>query len=102
MADSHYDQKNAGKNGCDSKACRAIIRDNAIDDDCKGCRRTIDLHTAAAEKRDKKSSDDGSIEPLLRPDAGCDGKRDRQWQGNDGNDDTGDHVAHGLFFAVVL
>ena len=102
VADSHYDQKNAGKNGCDSKTCRTVIRDNAIDDDYKGCRRTTDLHTAAAEKRDKKSSDDGSVETLLRPDAGCDGKRDRQWQGNDGNDDTGDHVAQGLFFAVVL
>ncbi len=89
---AHDHEQDAGHDRGDHQAVVAVFLDDAVDDDDESAGRAADLDAAAAQDRDEEPGDDGGIKPLLRLDAGCDGKGDRERQGHDADDDPGGQV----------
>ena len=68
----------------------------------KSRRRSRDLDAASAQKGDQEARDNGSVDTLLGADARRQCQGDRQWQRDNGDDDTGDHVLNELLLCVGL
>ena len=99
---AHQDEHNTCKNGCNGKSFNSLGGNDTRNYGCKGCGRTADLDTAAAEKSADKAGYYGGVKSNGGTYAGCYCKGYREGESDDRNDKTCNKVICELLFCVFF
>ncbi len=93
---AHEHQDDTRHERCDFKARDAVFGGDASQDGDERARWACDLHTAAAEQRDARTTDDRGVEPLFGTRSRGNRKRHCQGKGHDTDDEAGDDIGQQL------
>ena len=99
---SHHQQDDAGHQRRDGESLNPILLHDAVDDHHKGARGSSDLNPGTSQRRDEKSTHDGSVEPTLGRHPARNREGDGQRQGDNTDDGSRRNVGQQLMSIVVL
>ena len=97
---AHDNEEDTSHHCAHEETVDAVSGDDAGDDD-EGAGRAADLRLRSAEGGDQEARDNGALDAGLRRESRGNGKGHGQWEGDEADGDSGDHVEQ-KFVAIVI